>query len=312
MTACGQVSSPGQGGGLQTGPSTTQTSGEGAGSGGNPSLGMTSISKTQQTNTLQKAMALSTLDCPPSSAAHEITLRDGRVWITQAYLILDEIEFHLQGDATEGISDGPFAIDLTGMDPLVPENIDHNIPPGRYVRTKFRFKQIDNTNLPRNLGDDLEAFEEMFLGGGAQPSILVKGSMKKDGRDNNCHSFMLITDLDWRLTIQFLPEKTVDPSKQDIVFLADLPAAFQTSGAAISDLIDEIGRNVQLGGGFLDGRLIEGTPGAKAVAEKIPEHFQVFTQAAGTFKGDPAVAANAEPVSVPGPPEFEKTVFPEL
>jgi len=276
------------------------------GLGSNPTLGVTSIQKAPHINKPQRQQPSGGCPSTVSAPAHTISLSDGTIWITQAYLILDEIEFHFtKGPGNEGfepISGGPFAIDLTVTDPLVPENIKHSIAAGSYVRTKLRFKSIDETDLPKNLGRHLEVFVRQFLGSseGKKTSILMNGCLQKSGSGDTI-PFRFITDGDWRLKVDFFEGKTVNPGRQDIIFLADLKAAFLDSIPSVSDLIDEL---LDSGGPLqpklMDGRLTsQNSPIAQSLAKSIPVHFSVFTQEAGSFEKAPGLASDAEAVSLP-------------
>ncbi|MFQ5543765.1 MAG: hypothetical protein ACE5FY_05380 [Nitrospiria bacterium] len=279
---------------------------------GTPTLGITSIQKNQGQLAAKRFASVTALNCD-ETAVHQFNISGGSVWISQAYLIIDEIEMHLPNGTMEAHLPGPYAFDLTASDPDIPEDLELEIPSEDYTEIRFKINRFDIDKPPRNLGDQLSAFIlKIFDQEKKQrPSIWIEGWLRETTETivpATCHSFTLLTDQTWLMEVPFLPGKTVNPTKVDLVFLSDLPGAFQASGVTVSELISEIGQNGgtessenPLGHNFLDGRLINakkwGTPGAMKIAETLPQQFKVFTQEVGTFVGDPSVGADAEEVS---------------
>jgi len=302
-------------------------SGGGAGAGGNgdgsPTLGITSIEKpapalkpTQARGRFDRGLGFlfgnpvmaQSADCPPAAFKHAVRLNDGAIWITQAYLILDEIEFEVPTlPPVDGPEIGPFAFDLTATDPDVPQEIRPDVPPGNYSGMKFRIKRVDDfpTEQPKNLGDRLDSFMGKIFDDATKrrPSVWIEGVMQADGQA--CRSFKFVTDQEWRVRLPFSPGATVDPTRLDVVTLLDLPQAFETAQVTVAGLVGEIGGvsspQDDLGGDFLDGRTTApakwGTENAKKVAARLPEGFKVFMQTAGTFVVDPGVDDTAVQIS---------------
>lgn len=326
LAGCGE-SGIGAGGGIGTGAA-------GGANDGSPTLGITSIQKavpppkpTQAKGWIDRGfgflfgspvMAQSAADCTPPDFKHTVPLSDGKIWITQAYLILDEIEFQVPNQPeADGPEIGPFAFDLTNTDGNVPQEIRPDVPPGNYSGMKFAIKRVDEfpAEQPINLGDHLSAFIKKIFDDTTKrrPSIWIEGVMQVMQVDNPapCNSFKFVTDQEWRVTFPFRTGVTIDPNRLDVVLFLDLPQAFKTAGVTVAQLTDEIGKpssDKPLGAGFLDGRMSDpawGTVNARKVAAQLPKGLKLFEMAAGTFVTDPGVNTETdERISDDSGPQF--------
>jgi len=246
--------------------------------------------------------AVAQLPCPSLAVTKTIPMRDGTIWITQGYIILDEIEFDL---SPERVSPqfGPFAFDLTNSDPLVPTVIAlSNVLPDNYQFVQFKIARFDIDSPPINLGDNQATFTAKLFDAGPperRPSIWIEGFMESTG--TLCTPFTFFTDIAGVKTMNFINNKTVDPNNLDVVLFLDIDQAFQTFNAGpspVEDFIDEIG-SIPFGSDFLDGRVFNdgrrGTQKAILLAFELFNELQIWTQTQGSFDG--TMAFNAEQVS---------------
>jgi hypothetical protein len=263
--------------------------------------------------------------CPTNDPSFPIVIdlntSQSKIWVSQAYLIMDEIEFNFSISGTAPSPQiGPFAIDLTDSDDnalMVPESItiDPNIiPPANYDLARFKVARLDGTITPEdrrpvNLGVNLDPFmAKLFVDGSAttdrRPSIWIEGFMRVGSLTTTCSPFTFFTDDFQTKVITFTPPVTVDPNQLDVVFFLNIRKAFENldSPTFFQDLESETGENI-FGDDFLDGRLRAtdsfgvplGTPQAKLLANELLNQFNVFSQGSGTFDG--TMDANAVPLS---------------
>lgn len=291
---------------------------------GSPTLGITSVQKTG-TPTPKPSLALNWLNrglgfmfgepvmaqavppCDPASFAHKIPMADGTIWVTQAYIIIDEIEFNFILDNPSITREfGAFAFDLTNNvdDPfMVPEaDILENIIPDNYEVLKVKIGRVDGTpgEEPINLGTNLAAFmEEVFDGsfrGSAvdrRPSFWIKGVIEVNG-SGMCSNFKFFADIEEQVPFPFVNQGTINPGSLDVVFFVDIVKAFEQldDGTFVQGLDGEIGRS-SFEGIFLDGRTqflpvpppVPPSPNAQALATELFNRFEVFTQPRGSFDG---------------------------
>jgi hypothetical protein len=154
------------------------------GGGGGPTLGITSIPKATQSkpsfasNVFQKTLnlvsarqATAQTACPgPGEFVFSFDITGGKVYIQNAYAVLDEVEFEVVGStsSSDDVEFGPFAVDLTGNDDNVPDSIDlaalKNDPAAvdkNFDEIKFKVKRLEDelTEQPKNLNSaQLAAF----------------------------------------------------------------------------------------------------------------------------------------------------------
>lgn len=245
-----------------------------------------------------------------------------RVWVSQAYLIMDEIEFNFGFPNLPRASDpqtGPFAFDLTNSDALVPERVTLDpikFPPANYDLAKFKIARLDNTidpvdQRPINLGNHLNDFmRKLLLDTGStatsrRPSVWIEGIMRV-GATGPCKTFTFFTDkLRQEETIfSSTPlHQTVDPSTLDVVFFLDILQAFKdmdNDPSFFQELELEIVNDLGVPD-LLDGRLEDNSPlgfgtlRAQELATGILGQFQVWVQNPGTFNG--TLSASAEQAS---------------
>ncbi len=292
-----------------------------AGSGGNagdgsPTLGITSIQKgvggtpkpNLALNLMNKGLGflfgtpvIAQTACSPADSAITIPMNDGTIYITQAYAILDEVEFGLPTSVIH-IQTGPFALDLTNRDPDVPEMVTlSTIPRNNYTFAKFKIGRLDATDLPpiNLVGDPLSSFiSTLFdvIQGGVErrPSIWIEGFMQLDTPGSLCEPFIFFTDKDQKPVppINFVGTGSIDPSQLDVILFLDIEQAFADalglSATPVQDFIGEIG-SMPFEGDFLDGRTFNegkmGTPNAVKLANELFRVLNVFSQPAGSFTG---------------------------
>jgi hypothetical protein len=296
--------------------------GAGGGSGGTdnttPTLGITSVQKVGATaipnpNTALKPTWIS-LPSPmkgrfsgkgiafaahcaadPSLFTTSFAVPGGKVWIKEAYAILDEVEFET-APSTGSPEVGPFALDLTNSDDNVGQAVGVSVPAGNYTGVKFRIKRLDDAPAPIFNVTDPASFRSKILDSSSKrrPSLYIAGTLEKTAGDS-CKEFIFIADHRWEVRIPFrnTPSGT---TAVEAILLFDLENAFKsgmtTSGADVQGLIGEVGAETTdyMGALFLDGRTKDpdhGTPIAEAIAASIPRSMKVFIQSSGAMDDNP-------------------------
>jgi len=206
--------------------------GGGSGDGGSdttaPTLGITSIQKVGATaipnenasskpvfasNLFTKGWSLGprrafaqTAPCV-SDAPTSFGVSGGKVWIRQAYAILDEVEFNREPSTTPSPEFGPFALDLTNTDANVGEAITVDVPEGNYSSVKYRIKRIENDPLPIKNVEDVSAFRGKLVDGEKKrrPSVWIDGmiGVGSEGEGFFCKDFIFVADHRWEVRIPF-------------------------------------------------------------------------------------------------------------
>lgn len=306
-----------------------------AGGGGNaagsenpsgPTLGMTAVPQAagasasvfskvlvQAGHFFAGGQALAQSSCPPENFKHQFTLVDGTLWLSQAYVIADEVEFRRQPSSFTSPEFGPFALDLTGTDPNVPEAISISVPTENYNGVKFKIKRLedDRAEQPKNVSNLPAFLEKLGFSGNddRRPSVWIQGviGLGAPGSFTRCTPFTFVTDHRWQVTVPFSSGVTADPNTVDAVIFFDLEGAFQSSGVTAAELEAEVGQpssKKPLGAGFLDGRTKDdrfGTPKARQLAVAFPTRMQLFVQQGGTFSADPTIRPDATIVTDDNP-----------
>lgn len=231
----------------------------------------------------------------PTSAPASFDISGGKIWIHEAYAILDEVELKNQA-AIDDPEFGPFALDLTDTDPNVGEAIQVDAPAGNYTGIRFRIKRVeDDPAVPLRNVDDSTAFRLKINDNDTKrrPSIYLVGTIEVTG--GSCKDFIFVTDHRWEVTIPF-KSASAGTTPVDAVILFDLAGAFNASGATAQGLSDEIGQGQAtlgsewMGPEYLDGRTKDpdhGTPLAEALTANLPGNMEVFVQGAGTLDANP-------------------------
>lgn len=248
--------------------------------------------------------------CPdPALFATSFDVEGGKVWIKEAYAILDEVEFETE-PSTDSAETGPFALDLTNNDDNVGQAIGVSVPAGSYNAIKFRIKRMDDAPAPILNVTDTASFRSKLLNSSAKrrPSVYIAGTVQATAGDL-CKEFIFIADHRWEIKIPF---KNVSggAAAVDAVLLFDLEKAFKTAmttlGATAATLSGEVGAGTvdNMGAQFLDGRTKDpdhGTPIAEAITAALPRNMKVFIQSSGAIddnpKGSTTIEDNATRVS---------------
>ncbi|TAK07473.1 MAG: hypothetical protein EPO39_06500 [Candidatus Manganitrophaceae bacterium] len=301
----------------------TACGGGGSGDGGSdetvPTLGITSIQKVGATaipnaNTSSKPVFASKLFdggwiLGPRHAFAQVTpcatdaptsfaVSGGKIWINQAYTILDEVEFNREPSTTPSPEFGPFALDLTNTDANVGEAITVDIPQGNYSGVKYRIKRIeDDVNQPIKNVESVSAFRGKLVGDPKRrPSVWVEGviGVGSEGEGfSSCKDFIFVADHRWEVRIP-LRSASAGSTAVNAVLFFDLEGAFKsgmsTSGATAQGLVGEVGAGTvdNMGPQFLDGRTKDsdhGTPAAKAITAALPSNVKVFSQSVTATRG---------------------------
>jgi len=236
-----------------------------------------------------------------AAAASFFDISGGRVWISEAYAILDEVELKNEA-AIDDAEFGPFALDLTDTDDNVGEAIQIDAPAGNYTGVRFRVKRVEDEATPILNVTDPAVFRSKVLDNGVKrrPSIWVKGAIGvgSEATSFTCKDFTFVTDHRWEVTIPFKSAST-GTTPVDAVILFDLEGAFKAmltaSNANARNLSDEVGQVLNqgseyMGTQYLDGRTKDpdhGTPLAEALTAQVPGNMEVFVQGAGTIDANP-------------------------
>jgi hypothetical protein len=319
--------------------------GSDGGGAGNPTLGILSIQKLGATaipneNVSSKPVFASNLfgkgwglgprqafaqtSCPVS-APTTFVIPGGKVWVNQAYAILDEVEFDREPSTTPSPEFGPFALDLTNSDDNVGEAITVDVPEGNYSGVKYRIKRVDDNNddgtpmVILNVTDSA-AFKNLIMDTNVKrrPSVWVEGVIgigSEAAGFSSCKSFTFITDHRWEVTVPF-QSSSAGSTALDAVLLFDLSGAFNAAlaGSSAEALSAEVGqcsaevvdRGECMGSVYLDGRTKDerhGTPLAKIITGEFPKHTEVFVQsvtAARGFDDNPSVSDMVESTAPAG------------
>lgn len=314
-------------GGAAIGLMVAACGGGGSGDGGSdataPTLGITSIQKVGATaipneNVTSKPVFASNLfgkgwslaprqafaqtSCP-ESAPTSFAIPGGKIWVNQAYAILDEVEFNREPSTTPSPEFGPFALDLTNTDSNVGEAITVDVPEGNYSSVKYRIKRIEDQAMPILNVADPGLFRSQVLDNDKKrrPSVWVEGMIgigSEAAGFSSCKSFTFVTDHRWEVTIPFSGGASDQPTALDAVLLFDLSGAFNAAltGSSAEALSAEVGkcssevngRGECMGSVYLDGRTKDerhGTPLAKKVTGEFPKHTKVFVQSVTATRG---------------------------
>lgn len=294
-------------------------SGEGVASTTAPTLGIASVQKVGATaipnlNVISKPSFISAAfskagrfpfgkgiafaaHCPdPSLFATSFAVEGGKVWIKEAYAILDEVEFETEPSA-DSPENGPFALDLTHTDDNVGQAITVSVPAGDYTGIKFRVKRVEDAPAPiLNVADPV-SFRGKLLDGASKrrPSVYIAGTMESTAGDS-CKDFIYIADHRWEVRIPFRTASG-GATAVDAVLLLDLEGVFKSamaaSGATVQTLMGEVGAGAvdNMGGQYLDGRTQDpdhGTPLSKAITAALPNNVKVFVQSSGVMEDNPS------------------------
>jgi hypothetical protein len=263
--------------------------------------------------------------CPdPALFATSFDVEGGKVWIKEAYAILDEVEFETE-PSTDSAETGPFALDLTNNDDNVGQAISVNVPAGNYNAIKFRIKRMDDAPAPILNVTDAASFRGKLLNSSTKrrPSVYIAGTVQATAGDV-CKEFVFIADHRWEVEIPFRNASS-GAASVDAVLLFDLEGSFKTAmaglGATAEGLIGEVGAGTEdnMGAQFLDGRTKDpdhGTPIAEAITAALPRNMKVFVQSSGTLddnpKGSTLVEDNATRVSGDDNPSVSDLVETEI
>lgn len=233
----------------------------------------------------------------PTSAPASFDISGGKIWIHEAYAILDEVELKNQA-AIDDPEFGPFALDLTDTDDNVGESIQVDAPAGNYTGVKFRVKRVEDEAMPILNVTNSAAFRSKVLDNNTKrrPSVYLVGTIEVTG--GSCKDFIFVTDHRWEVTIPF-ESASAGTTPVDAVILFDLAGAFNAtltaSNANAQSLSDEVGQvlnqgSEHMGAQYLDGRTKDpdhGTPLAEALTANLPGNMEVFVQGAGAIDANP-------------------------
>jgi len=260
-----------------------------------------------------------------SDAPTSFAVSGGKVWINQAYAIVDEVEFNREPSSATSPEFGPFALDLTNTDANVGEAITVDVPEGNYSSVKYRIKRVDDNNddgtpmVILNVTDSA-AFKNLIMDTNVKrrPSVWVEGMIgigSEAAGFSSCKSFTFVTDHRWEVTVPF-QSSSVGSTALDAVLLFDLSGAFNAAlaGSSAEALSAEVGqcsaevvdRGECMGSDYLDGRTKDerhGTPLAKIITGEFPKHTEVFVQsvtAARGFDDNPSVSDMVESTAPAG------------
>lgn len=293
--------------------------GSDGGGAGNPTLGILSIQKVGATaipnaNVSSKPVFASNLfgkgwslgprqafaQAAPcvSDAPTSFNVSGGKIWINQAYAILDEVEFDREPSTTTSPEFGPFALDLTNTDANVGEAITVDVPEGNYSSVKYRIKRIeDDVNQPIKNVENVGTFRGKLVGDPKRrPSVWIEGVIgvgSESGGFTSCRTFIFVADHRWEVRIPF-QNASAGLTASNAVLLFDLEGAFTAgmtaSGATAQSLAGEVGGGAEdnMGAQFLDGRTKDpdhGTPIAEAVTAALPGNVKVFAQSVTATRG---------------------------
>jgi hypothetical protein len=234
--------------------------------------------------------------CPdPSLFVTSFDVDGGKIWIKEAYAILDEVEFETQ-PSTGSPEVGPFALDLTNTDVNVGQAINMNVPAGNYSSVKFRIKRVEDDASPILNVTDPASFKAKVLDNNAKrrPSVYIAGTIQATAGDA-CKEFIFIADHRWEVRIPFR-SASASPAAAEAVLLFDLEGAIKSamtaSGGTALGLMGEVGAGAvdNMGAQFLDGRTKDpdhGTPIAEAITAALPLKMKVFVQSAGAMDDNP-------------------------
>ena len=238
-----------------------------------------------------------------TNAATFFDITGGKIWITEAYAILDEVELKNEA-AIDDAEFGPFALDLTDTDDNVGEAIQIDAPAGNYTGVRFRVKRVEDEATPILNVTDPAVFRSKVLDNGVKrrPSIWVKGAIGvgSEATSFTCKEFTFVADHRWEVIIPFKSAST-GATPVDAVILFDLEGAFKSmltaQGKAAQDLSNEVGQvpprgDEWMGPEYLDGRTKDGRDRhgsdlAVALTAQLPSHMEVFVQSAGTIDANP-------------------------
>ncbi|NKE73759.1 hypothetical protein [Candidatus Manganitrophus noduliformans] len=250
-----------------------------------------------------------------SDAPTSFDVSGGKIWVKQAYAILDEVEFNREPSTTPSPEFGPFALDLTNSDDTVGEAITVDVPEGNYSGVKYRIKRVDDTNddgtpmVILNVTDSA-AFKNLIMNTDVKrrPSVWIEGVIgvgSEAAGFSSCKDFTFVTDHRWEVTVPF-QSSSAGSTALDAVLLFDLSGAFNAAlaGSSAEALSAEVGqcssevvdRGECMGPVYLDGRTKDerhGTPLAKVITGEFPKHTDVFVQsvtAARGFDDNPSIS----------------------
>ncbi|MCG3117649.1 MAG: hypothetical protein LLH30_18425 [Candidatus Manganitrophus sp. SA1] len=316
--------------------------GSDGGGAGNPTLGILSIQKVGATaipnaNVSSKPVFASNLfgkgwrlgprqafaQAAPcvSDAPTSFVVSGGKVWINQAYAIVDEVEFNREPSVAASPEFGPFALDLTNTDANVGEAITVDVSEGNYSSVKYRIKRIEDEAMPILNVSDAALFRSKVLDNNTKrrPSVWVEGVIgigSEAAGFSSCTSFTFVTDHRWEVIIPFSGGASSQPKPVDAVLLFDLSGAFNAAlaGSSAEALSAEVGqcsaevvdRGECMGSVYLDGRTKDerhGTPLAKIITGEFPKHTEVFAQSATATRGfddNPSVSDMVESTAQAG------------
>lgn len=233
-----------------------------------------------------------------SGAPTSFAVSGGKVWINQAYAIVDEVEFNREPSTTASPEFGPFALDLTNTDANVGEAITVDVPEGNYSSVKYRIKRIeDDLNQTIKNVADVGVFRGKLVGEPKRrPSVWIEGAIGV-GSDaqgfSSCREFIFVADHRWEVRVPF-QSVSAGSTASNAVLLFDLEAAFTAgmaaSGATAQSLGEEVGGGAEdnMGAQYLDGRTKDedhGTSIAKAITAALPGNVKIFSQSATAPRG---------------------------
>ena len=241
-----------------------------------------------------------------ANAPTDFAINGGKVWISQAYVIVDEVEFDREPSTTASPEFGPFAMDLTNTDANVGEAISVDVPAGTYSHVKYQIKRIeDDVSQPIKNVANVSAFRGALVGNPKRrPSVWIEGTIGVGSDDvgfSSCVDFKFVADHRWEIRIP-LNSAQMSSSTMNAVVFFDFEAAFAAALAAQSataqSLVAEVGTGSvdNMGAAYLDGRTKDpdyGTPIAKAITAALPANVSVFTQSADApikFDDNPSVS----------------------
>jgi hypothetical protein len=219
----------------------------------------------------------------------------GKVWIKEAYAVLDEVEFETE-PSTDSAEVGPFALDLTNTDDNVGQAVSVSAPAGNYSRIKFRIKRMDDAPAAILNVTDTASFRSKLMNSSTKrrPSIYIAGTIHSSAGDL-CKDFIFIADHRWEVKIPFRSFSS-GATTVDAVILFDLESAFKSGmsslAATAQSLSGEVGAGSvdHMGAQFLDGRTKDpdhGTPIAEAITAALPRNMKIFVQSSGSMDDNP-------------------------
>jgi hypothetical protein len=233
-----------------------------------------------------------------SDAPVSFDISGGKIWIRQAYAILDEVEFNREPSTTASPEFGPFALDLTNTDANVGEAVTVDVPEGNYSSVKYRIKRVEDDPLqPIKNVENVGTFRAKLVGDPKRrPSIWIEGVIGVGSESegfSSCKDFIFVADHRWEVRIPF-QSASVGSTAVNAVLLFDLEGAFKSamsaSSATAQSLTGEVGAGAEdnMGPQFLDGRTKDpdhGTPIAEAITAALPGNVKVFAQSATATRG---------------------------